>query len=344
MSQHARAWASASTLEVRHAVRAGLEDLQPGATALVACSGGPDSLALAAAAASVSGPLGLTVGAVIVDHQLQEGSGRAAESAQDACVRFGLDPVVIARVLVGTAGGPEAAARTARHEALTAVAAKFDAEAILLGHTREDQAETVLLQLARGSGTRSISGMRPVAGLLRRPLLSVPRDVVRTSAHEECAALGIAPWQDPHNSDSRFARVRLRAALEVLHDSLGPGLTAGLARSAELAAEDADALEDWAQRVFSELVRFRDARLELEISDFSRQPLAIRGRVIRRMCIDLGAQAQDVTRLHVLAVDALVSKWHGQGPVSLPGRVVAHREYGRLVVTTVLDAGDTVAT
>ena len=251
---------------------------------------------------------------------------------------------MIARVLVGTAGGPEAAARTARHEALTAVAAKFDAEAILLGHTREDQAETVLLQLARGSGTRSISGMRPVAGLLRRPLLSVPRDVVRTSAHEECAALGIAPWQDPHNSDSRFARVRLRAALEVLHDSLGPGLTAGLARSAELAAEDADALEYWAQRVFSELVRFRDARLELEISDFSRQPLAIRGRVIRRMCIDLGAQAQDVTRLHVLAVDALVSKWHGQGPVSLPGRVVAHREYGRLVVTTVLDAGDTVAT
>ena len=344
MSQQARHWASHATLEVRAAVQAGLADLQPGSVVLVACSGGPDSLALAAAASVVGASMALTVGAVIVDHQLQEGSGSAALAAQEACVRFGLDPVVIAQVAVGSAGGPEAAARTARYEALTAVAAKYQASAIVLGHTREDQAETVLLRLARGSGTRSIAAMRPVAGLLRRPLLGIPRDVVRASAQDECDALGLIPWQDPHNHDSRFARSRLRAALEGLQDSLGPGLATGLARSADLAADDADALDAWAQSVFSDLVGFADDHLAVEISAFALQPRAIRTRVIRRMCIDLGALAADVTRQHVMVVDALVTDWHGQGPVSLPGRVLARREYGRPVLTTVLDAGDPVAT
>jgi len=279
-----------------------------------------------------------------VDHQLQDGSAAAAQAAQDACIAMGLDPVVIARVDVGADGGPEAAARTARHAALHAVAARLDAVAVLLGHTREDQAETVLLRLARGSGTRSIAAMRPIAGLLRRPLLSLPRDRVRASAREECDALGLQAWQDPHNSDERFARVRLRLALQTLQESLGPGLTSGLARSAELAADDADALDAWAQESFDRLVAFGDGRLEIEAAAFAHLPVAVRGRIIRRMCIDLGSTAEDVTRGHVQAVDALAVDWHGQGAVSLPGRVSARREYGRLVLTTVLDAGDPVAT
>ncbi len=344
MSKESRHWASPSTLEVRAAVHASLLDLQPGSVVLVACSGGPDSLALAAAAAFVGRGRELTVGAVVVDHQLQEGSHAVAVAAQDACVALGLDPVVIARGEVGADGGPEAAARTARHAALHAVAARLGAEAVLLGHTREDQAETVLLRLARGSGTRSLAAMRPVAGLLRRPLLHLPREVVRSSAREECAALGLAAWQDPHNSDERFARVRLRLALQTLQEALGPGLTSGLARSAEIAAEDADALEAWALEAFDRLAVFSDAGIELEAAPLAELPAAVRTRVIRRMCIDLGATPEDVSRSHVLAVDALVVDWHGQGAVSLPGRVSARREYGRLVLTTVLDAGDPVAT
>ncbi|MDP2013509.1 MAG: tRNA lysidine(34) synthetase TilS [Actinomycetota bacterium] len=339
-----RHWASTSTLEVRKAVQLGLRDLQRGSVVLVACSGGPDSLALAAAAAFVGRSLGLTVGAVVVDHQLQESSHQVAHAAQEACIAFDLDPVVIARVDVGSDGGPEAAARTARYEALNAVAVKMQAVAVLLGHTRDDQAETVLLRLARGSGTRSIAAMRPVAGLLRRPLLHLSRELVRASAKQECEALGLKAWEDPHNDEERFARVRLRTALDQLQSALGPGLATGLARSAELAADDADALDAWAQAAFVDLVVFSDDRLEIDILEFAQLPVAIRTRIIRRMCIDLGAVPEDVTRAQVLAVDALVDNWHGQGAVSLPGRVSARREYGRLVLITVLDAGDPVAT
>ncbi len=344
MTADDRHWASTSTLEVRRAVQMSLQDLPAGSVVLVACSGGPDSLALAAATAFVGLTLELTVGAVIVDHQLQEGSHQVALAAQDACIALGLDPAVIARVDVGSDGGPEAAARTARYEALDAEADKMQAVAVLLGHTRDDQAETVLLRLARGSGTRSIAAMRPVAGLLRRPLLSLSREIVRASASDECAALGLQPWEDPHNDDERFARVRLRTALRQLQGALGPGLAAGLARSAELAADDADALDEWAQAAFAELVALADDRLEVDILEFMQLPVAIRTRIIRRMCIDLGAVAEDVTRVHVLAVDGLVVNWHGQGAVSLPGRISARREYGRLVLITVLDAGDPVAT
>ncbi|MDO9485482.1 MAG: tRNA lysidine(34) synthetase TilS, partial [Actinomycetota bacterium] len=286
----------------------------------------------------------LKVGAVIVDHQLQANSQEIAEAAQQACLAFGLDPVVIARVDVGSEGGPEAAARTARYAALDSLAAKHQAAAVLLGHTREDQAETVLLRLARGSGTRAIAAMRPVAGLLRRPLLGLPRDVVRASAIDVCAPLGIQPWRDPHNSEDRFARVRLRSALENLEGALGPGLAAGLARSADIAADDADALDDWAQTAFTRHVEFKDSRVEVDLLEFSRLPVAVRTRLIRRMCTYLGSVAEDVTRAHVLSVDALVTHWHGQGAVSLPGRIRAHREYGRLVLITVLDAGDPLAT
>lgn len=339
-----RSWASAATLEVRRTVQSSLSDLVSGQTVLVACSGGADSLALAAASAFAGRAAGLTVGAVIVDHQLQKGSAKVARRAQEACLALGLDPVVIARVEVGSAGGPEAAARTARYEALTALAARFDASAILLGHTREDQAETVLLRLARGSGTRSIAAMRPRAGLLRRPMLTLSRELVHTSAADICREIGHTPWQDPHNDEPRYARVRVRRALAQLGDALGPGLTAGLARSADLAAEDAQALDDWADAAFAALVEFDGPRLRGQADALAALPTAVRLRVIRRMCTDLGAAPDELSRSHVQSVDALVSAWHGQGPVSLPARVRAHREYGRLVVTTVLDAGDPVAT
>ncbi|MDO8733122.1 MAG: tRNA lysidine(34) synthetase TilS [Actinomycetota bacterium] len=344
MTQEPRHWASTATLEVRKAVQTSLADLQPGSVVLVGCSGGPDSLALAAAAAFVGRTLDLTVGAVIVDHQLQNGSHAVSAMAQAACLAFGLNPVLIVPVDVGTQGGPEAAARTARYEALTAVADRLEATAVLLGHTREDQAETVLLRLARGSGTRSISAMQAVAGLLRRPLLTLPREVVRASALDVCEPLDLEPWQDPHNRDPRFSRVRLRAALDELHGALGAGLIPGLARSAELAADDADALDEWAGTAFDQLVDFGQDQLAVEVAEFVRLPVAIRTRIIRRMCTDLGSSPETVTRAHVLSVDALVHSWHGQGAVSLPGRISASREYGRLVLTTVLDAGDPVAT
>ena len=342
-----RHWASSQTLTVRSAVHESLTEIDSGSTIIVACSGGPDSLALAAAAAFVGKQRDLAVVAVIVDHQLQEGSAEVAQAAAHACIEFGIDPVVIAEVTVEGEGGPEAAARHARYEALEAMASKYKAACILLGHTLDDQAETVLLRLARGSGTRSIAAMQPRNGLLVRPLLHVPRTVVHASANDVCSAIGVTPWSDPHNVEPRFTRVRVRAAFEVLEEALGTGFGAGLARSAQLASDDAEALDQWAAAEFDAQVTFHDFSMSVDTDRFQALPRAIRSRVIRRMCIDLGAASDAITLGHVQSVDALICQWRGQGPVSLPARVIARREYGRLTLTapdSTLNAGDPLAT
>ena len=202
---------SPAIADVRRAVRASLAALAPASSTtaplvLVALSGGPDSLALAAATAFEAPRAGLRAGAVIVDHGLQPGSADAAAAAAAQAQHLGLDPVRIERVVVGTEGGPEAAARAARYAALTRVADETGAVAVLLGHTLDDQAETVLLGLARGSGAASLTGMSRVAGLYRRPLLGIRR----STTVQCCADSGLEPWLDPQNDDGAFARVRVR--------------------------------------------------------------------------------------------------------------------------------------
>ncbi|WP_129339874.1 tRNA lysidine(34) synthetase TilS, partial [Cellulomonas endophytica] len=234
---------------VRTAVRRGLADLPPGGLVLVACSGGADSLALAAATAFVAersrrrGPApGLRAGAVVVDHGLQAGSAAVAARAAEACRGLGLDPVEVVAVDVAPVGGPEGAARAARHAALADAAARHGAAAVLLGHTLDDQAEGVLLGLARGSGPRSLAGMPARRGVLRRPLLGLRRS--QTAA--ACTALGLEPWQDPTNAPGPGAprRSRVRGeVLPVLEAVLGPGVVPALARSADASREAADALD-----------------------------------------------------------------------------------------------------
>src|SRR5665811_560614 len=239
-----------------------IEQVHPGALVLVACSGGADSLALAAAVAFEAPRAGLSPGAVIVDHDLQEGSLAVAERAADQCRGLGLEPVEIVTVQVwssggghgngdGVASGPEARARDARYSAFEDVAERVGAVAVLLGHTRDDQAEQVLLGLARGSGARSLSGMPARRGPYVRPLLGV----ARATTVAACEAAGLTAWVDPHNSDPAYGRVRARALLPVLETELGPGAVAALARSADLLREDADALDDLATEARGELGR-----------------------------------------------------------------------------------------
>lgn len=317
--------------DVRRAVRHSLADLPDGALVLVGCSGGADSLALAAAAAFVvtSAPLrhrGLRAGAVVVDHGLQPGSDERSERTAQVLRGLGLDPVDVVAVTVDGPGGPEAAARTARYAALRAAAAHHGALAVLLGHTRDDQAETVLLGLARGSGARSLAGMAPVSGPLRRPLLDLPRSATRAA----CAALGLEPWDDPHNTDPAYARSRLRArALPVLEEELGPGVAVALARTARLLRADADALDGWAEQALAEATPAPDA---LDVVVLAALPVAVRGRVLRRAATAAGCPAGALTADHVAALDALVTGWHGQGPLHLPGGVSAARACGRLVL------------
>jgi tRNA(Ile)-lysidine synthase len=317
-----------ATAACRVALRRALHGSPDGALVLVACSGGADSLALASTAAHVASRLGLRAGLVTVDHGLQDGSaGRAAEVAAWAGSE-GLSPALVAPVAVdGRAGGPEAAAREARYEALAAAARAQDAAAVLVGHTREDQAETVLLALARGAGPRGIAGMparrTSHETLFLRPFL----DVSRVHTRQACTELGLTPWEDPHNSDPSYARARVRSALPVLCDLLGPDVVDNLARTARLVADDVLALDGLAEAAAWPLT---DPDGSLHVSALRELPAALRTRILRRFALRLGAPGAALSSKHIDALDALVSDWHGQGPAALPGGIWVARQESRL--------------
>jgi len=300
---------------VRLAVR---RSLPAGGPVLVACSGGADSLALAAAARFV----GDRVGLVTVDHRLQAGSDRRAAAVAEWAREAGFDPVEVATVSVdGLPGGPEAAARAARYAALSAVAARSAAAAVLLGHTRDDQAETVLLALARGAGPRGLAGMPRRKGVFVRPLL----EVSRADTRKACAALGLVPWDDPHNVDPAYARARVRAAaMPALVEALGPAVVANLARSAGQIAADNAALDELAEAALGTADHLR-------VSDLSEMRRAIRTRVLHSWALRLGAPGAALSHRHVEALDALITDWHGQGPAYLPGGIKVARRDGALV-------------
>jgi tRNA(Ile)-lysidine synthase len=303
--------------DVRRAVRASFAGLAAGDLVLVALSGGADSLALAAATAFEAPRAGLVAGAVVVDHGLQPGSARVAEAAAAQASALGLAPVVVRRIAVGSDGGPEAAAREARYAALTTVAAETGAGAVLLGHTLDDQAETVLLGLARGSGPTSLQGMDAVSGRWRRPLLAVRREVTRAS----CADLGLEPWDDPHNDDPAFARVRVRTTvLPVLERELGPGVAEALVRTAAQLREDSEALDHFAEEQAEEVADHAEAGISLDVRSLAANPAALRQRLIR-LAVE-SEFALTLSRAQTLEVARLVTDWHGQGAVSLPGVTV----------------------
>lgn len=294
---------------------------------LVALSGGADSLALAAATAFEAPRAGLRAGAVVVDHALQADSAPVAARAAEQARALGLDPVMVVRVAVDDAGdGPEASARVARYEAIEATRLELGAEAVLLGHTLDDQAETVLLGLARGSGGKSLHGMAAANGPLLRPLLGIRREATR----QACTDLGLEPWNDPHNRDGRYARVRVRdTVLPVLERELGPGIAEALARTATTLREDSETLDalaaEWAREVVS---TDDDGRISLDVGGIVTQPPALRQRICR-LVAEQGFGVS-LTRRHTMAVTALMTEWRGQGAVDLPG-IRVERERDRIL-------------
>jgi tRNA(Ile)-lysidine synthase len=309
---------------VRVAVRRTLREVPAGGLVLVACSGGADSLALSAATAFEAPRAGVRAGAVVVDHGLQEGSAAVAAGAAAQCRALGLEPVEVVPVSVQAPGrGPEAAARDARYEALAKACSRFGADLVLLGHTRDDQAEQVLLGLARGSGARSLAGMPGRRDRFARPLLGLGRATTRTA----CESASLVPWEDPHNADPAYLRVRARAAMRALEEALGPGVPAALARTADLLREDADTLDALADEA-----RGRLGEGPWEADQLAVLPRAVRARVWRLLAVEAGAPAGSLFASHVEALDALVTAWRGQGPVDLPGHVQARRFAGRVTL------------
>ena len=311
-----------ATVAIRSAVRECLSSCSAGDTVLVAVSGGADSLALAAALIPETKNMLINLVGVTIDHQLQQNSGEQATKVLAQLSELGIAKVEIIKVDVELVDGLEASARRARYAALDSAAEKYNANLVFLGHTLNDQAESVLLGLARGSGARSLSGMARCTGKYCRPLLEISRSDTLTA----CAENNLTPWIDPHNSDSQFARVRVRTeALPKLEESIGPGITEALARSADLLRDDADALDGWAAQVAAEL-----DLADLEVNHLADLPKAVRTRVLRMAIYAAGAPMGSITAEHVASVEAFVTSWHGQGACSLPGGVKVSRISGRL--------------
>ncbi len=319
----------APVAEIRRAVRGPLGELPDGSTVIVALSGGADSLALAAATAFEARARGIDVLSITVDHGLQIGSGDAAAMASAQANALGIRSRVERVEVAAGADGLEAAAREARYSALRR-AASAERAPVLLGHTLDDQAETVLLGLARGAGATSLQGMAPLredADGVRwiRPLLAVRRETTRAF----CTATDLEFWDDPHNADPRFTRVRVRErVLPILESELGPGIAEALARTAEQLREDAAAFDDMIHETIEDIVEHAEAGISVSAAALAANPAALRNRIIRLVVDSEFGVA--LSRVQTVEVARLATDWTGQGPIDLPG-CTARRTGGRIV-------------
>ena len=323
-----------SVAAVRRSVRAALAQSGPADVVLVACSGGADSLALLSATIFELRRSDTRVVGVVVDHGLQAGSAEHTARVVEQMARMGADETASIRVSVDGAGmGLEAAARQARYAALGQLAAHFGAAAVLLGHTRDDQAETVLLGLTRGSGGRSIAGMRPAFTedevTFLRPLLDVTREQTEVACHQE----GLDFWVDPHNSDPRFLRSRVRhTVLPMLERELGPGVAATLARTAEQLRPDMEFLDRFSQRLFDQARELPGGRLSeglaVRVDGAVIRPSgwAMQTRVARLAAREAGCPGDELFAVHINAVADLLASGARGREIQLPGHVTAYQD------------------
>ena len=306
-----------ATVAIRSAVKPFLQQLEAGDSFLVAVSGGADSLALAVALLIEAKELALNPIAITIDHQLQRDSDIQASKVAAQLKEIGYAKVLIKKVVVTTESGLESGARDARYQAISKSCEEEKAVKVFLGHTRDDQAETVLLGLARGSGARSLAGMAVENGRYIRPLLSI----TRAETEAACQKFGVEFWSDPHNINTEFTRVKVRReVIPYLEENLDPGISRALVRTAALLRDDGDALDSWAERESGDLECDRLAGL----------PRAIRTRIIRKAALAAGATPGQLTFEQIGAIDALICAWKGQGAISLAGGVKVERISGRL--------------
>jgi tRNA(Ile)-lysidine synthase len=279
-------------------------------------SAGPDSTALVGALAALRelGEVG-AVFALHVDHGLRAGGDADAACASATCARLGV-PFESVRVRVDP-GNVQAQARRARYAALREAAARAGATRIATGHTRTDQAETVLLRLLRGAGARGLAAIPPRRGILIRPLI----DRSRAEGIAFCARAGLAWRDDPTNATPKYARNRLRLSLWPALLALAPAAERALARTADLARADERALAARARLIAL-------AGESVAVSALAPEPLAVRRRIVRRLWRSAGGAGA----LEAKQVDAVLAlaRRRGPGRVALPGGLEAVCRYGLL--------------
>jgi len=301
---------------LQNAVSNLLKDFEPADLILVGCSGGADSIALVWSASVVCKRLNLNLGVVIVDHQLIAESNQVAENTKKQCAEFGINQIIVKKIKVVLENeGLEAAARKARYKAFEEVIKETNAKALMLAHTQDDQAETMLMRLTRGSGAKSLSAMSEVSGKYLRPFLHVRKFEIKDALEKE----DIKYWNDPANSNSDFLRVKVRNELiPKLIEVLGDSVVEALDRTSMLLKNDNDILDQIALNHYQE-------NRQLLISKLEDLPSAIRTRVIKLAALDAGVNPGPFSFEHIEAIDALVTNWHGQSHIDLPGFVQASR-------------------
>lgn len=314
--------------DVRRAAREWVGSLEasPGrALYLVGLSGGGDSVALAWALSHEAGPLGVEIGAVIVDHGVQRDSAEVARRAASEAEDLGLQPVIVKSVSIEGTSNLEDKARLARYRAFTEALRETGAQGVVLAHTLDDQAETVLMGLARGSGPSGLKGMATQDGTVHRPFLGLERTTVRQALTDT----GRSWWEDPHNASERFTRVRVRnTVLPLLEKELGPGVRGALARTAELFREDSEALDDEASRWFGKnAVADDEGSWSLEVKKLEQVSGAVQTRVLRLLVLRVGGGAP--TYAHTAQMRRLLQAWKGQSAIDVPGASV-ERKNGRI--------------
>lgn len=338
------------TVEDKRFTRHGEHQVSPDAPlVLVACSGGRDSMALAAVSQTVCTSLGVRCGAVLVDHQLQSGSGQVSAQAASRCSALGLEPVVIRTITVDSSGqGAEADARRARYQALVDVADDTKAVAVLLAHTKNDQAETILIDLLRSGGVDALAGMPArfdLAGVaFARPLLTL----TRAQTTGICEDLHLDWWDDPTNAEHVPADVTLPShyplRTRIRHDLIpylerftGGDIVAHLTASPQ-SRFDRDFLDEQAGRLAARVVSTTagdgPVQAVLDATGMEGEHPALRLRVIAHTLSGLGIAASSA---QVAAIDHLVADWHGQGPVALPSGYSVFRQ--KHVIRVCQDSG-----
>lgn len=316
---------------------------------LVAVSGGADSLALAVLASETQRITGIRFGAIVLDHRLQDITAAVSDQTAEICTSLQLSPVLAEVLKIRERGeGLEAAARQARYEAFVHLAHDAGAVGVLTAHTAHDQAEQVLLGIARGSGLRSIAGItqyrtHEVEGYqplnISRPLLGLSRDDTETI----CAWAGLQFFQDPMNDDHSVARIRVRQnLLPVLTDpntGLGQGVFSGLVTTAALAADDADVLDELADETYRELAIQQDDQTYFQLGHLQALRPAILRRVVAIAVRHFGAPQPSAERLWAIQELVLppVGRASSAGPIQLEGHVSLYRtkvteEYAKLIV------------
>lgn len=306
------------TMTARHAIKNALSSISEDSRIGVGVSGGADSLALMVGLSTLyRGDRASLVRPVIIDHGLQEETSQVASQTAAICAEMGFHADIVPVDITETASGMESDARRARYGAFEQKIAEYGLDALLLGHTKSDQAEQVVLGMIRGSGTRSLAGMPEVREVYRRPFL---HSLSRQDTEKVCEEAGLQYWSDPHNEDTAYRRVSVRKFLNSAEQSTGSNLVDPLVRTAQIAAEDAEALDFYADIAYEKVV---DA--EWSVDALSSLPVSVRKRVIRRRLLEMVSSSDTVTFEIVQRVESFISEWYGQKAVSVAGGVSVER-------------------